>query len=90
MPVPADAATPLSFPLVPGTYTVSLQGPPPGCEARVLTLEVAVGSTSALLVERFAPMTVDKYFEVSAGPDLPATDAPVADAPVAEKPMRCP
>ena len=61
-PLPAQASTPLAMPLVPGEYRVSLVGPPPASESRQVALQVEPGKPSHVLLERFAPMTVDEYF----------------------------
>jgi hypothetical protein len=74
--LPADPVTPLSLTLAPGTYTVTLEGPPPGCESRATTLEVTSGSPPAPVIERFAPMTADKYFEPNLGQEAPAAETP--------------
>ena len=74
--LPTAAVTPLALALAPGAYTVTLEGPPPGCESRVVPLQVAEGATPSIVVERFAAMTADKYFETTLGQEAPAADVP--------------
>ena len=61
-PLPAQASTPLALSLEPGLYHVSLVGPPPASESRRVPLQVESGKPSHVVLERFAPMTVDEYF----------------------------
>jgi hypothetical protein len=59
-PLPQNASTPLAISLTPGSYRVSLVGPPPTSELREVALEVHV-NTSAKVYERFGSMTADDY-----------------------------
>ena len=54
--------SPLVVSLVPGQYRVSLVGPPPASESRQVPLQVESDKPSHVVLERFAPMTVDEYF----------------------------
>jgi hypothetical protein len=81
--LPAVASTPFALDIPAGAYRVTLAGPPPESEARVVTVNVVAGSRVALPVERFKTLTPEEYF----GQYLAAPAAPVADesaaAPVA-------
>jgi hypothetical protein len=61
--LPADATTPMSLSLPPGTYQVVLAGPPPQQERRTVPLKIATDSSPVFPVQRFAPMTTDEYFK---------------------------
>jgi len=60
--LPPEASTPLTLTLVPGTYRVTLVGPPPDSEAREVSVNVAAGSTSSRVFEQFAHISPDDYF----------------------------
>jgi tetratricopeptide (TPR) repeat protein len=80
-PLPAATSTPLVLHLPIGTYRVTLTGPPPDLESRVVTVEVLADGTATAPPERFRAMTADEYFELylaSAAP--PADAAPPAEA----------
>jgi hypothetical protein len=46
-----------------GTYQVTLQGPPPDLESRVVTIQILAEGTTAPAPERFRTMTLEEYFE---------------------------
>lgn len=74
--LPSPASTPLAVRLVPGRYTVSLVGPPPDSETRVVDLHVQSGQPIHLPMQRFAAMTPEQYFapflgSVNPGPARP-------------------
>jgi tetratricopeptide (TPR) repeat protein len=80
--LPSPASTPLAMRLVPGRYKVSLVGPPPASETRVVDLNVEPGKPIDFPTQRFAAMTPEEYFApflgsaVSHAPGTsPATDA---------------
>jgi serine/threonine-protein kinase len=58
--LPGDATTPLTLPLTPGSYRISLVGPPPASEARDVSLRVTPNGQSRVF-ELFASMTADQY-----------------------------
>jgi tRNA A-37 threonylcarbamoyl transferase component Bud32 len=62
-PLPSPASTPFALTLPAGTYTITLAGPPPELESRVVTAQVQAGGTAAISTERFRAMTPDEYFE---------------------------
>jgi hypothetical protein len=91
--VPALASTPVSLTLPAGTYNITLAGPPPDSESRIVTVAVAADGTATLSPERFRTMTPDEYFErylttTQAVDAVPPADgeAPPADPPVAAPP----
>ena len=61
--VPADAGTPMTLALPLGRYTITLTGPMPNGESRMVTVDItsANGVTSAP-VERFGSITAEEYF----------------------------
>jgi tetratricopeptide (TPR) repeat protein/predicted Ser/Thr protein kinase len=61
--IPTAATTPLLLSLPIGTYRVTLTGPPPDLESRVVTFEVQADGTATAVPERFRTMTADEYFE---------------------------
>ena len=76
--LPASSETPLLVKLRPGRYRVSLVGPPPQLEARVIDIDVSA-TAPAFVMERFTPMTVDGYFDANlASLPPPAIEAPAA------------
>ena len=85
-PLPSPASTPLALTLPVGTYRITLAGPPPDLESRVVTAQVQEGGTATLSTERFRAMTPDEYFELyltaaapaASDPPLPAETAPGA------------
>jgi tetratricopeptide (TPR) repeat protein len=87
--VPSPASTPLLLTLPAGTYKVTLTGPPPDQESRVVTVQVQADGTAAPAPERFRTMTAEEYFDqylTSPGADVvPAATAPPA-APSAASP----
>ncbi len=62
-PLPAEATTPLLLTLPVGTYRVTLTGPGPGAETRVVEVSVQAEGTAAAEVPRFPAMTAEEYFE---------------------------
>jgi hypothetical protein len=62
-PLPSPASTPFALTLPAGTYKITLAGPPPELESRVVTAQVQEGGTVTLSPERFRAMTPDEYFE---------------------------
>jgi len=62
-PLPNPASTPLAVTLPVGTYKITLAGPPPELESRVMTAQVQAGGTATLSTERFRALTPDEYFE---------------------------
>jgi tetratricopeptide (TPR) repeat protein len=62
-PLPSPAATPLSVALPVGTYKVHLAGPPPGSEARIVTVQVGANAVASAPLERFQTLTPEEYFE---------------------------
>jgi tetratricopeptide (TPR) repeat protein len=75
-PLPTLASTPFALTLPAGTYKITLAGPPPEFESRVMTAQVHPGGTATLSTERFRAMTLDEYFE----PYLTAARAPTETA----------
>jgi hypothetical protein len=71
---PAQALTPLLLTLPAGTYRLTLAGPPPDSESRVVTVEVQENGAAVIPVERFRTMTPEEYFEQYL---TSATSAPV-------------
>ena len=61
--IPTATTTPLLLTLPIGTYRVTLTGPPPDLESRVVTFEVQADGTATAAPERFRTMTADEYFE---------------------------
>jgi tetratricopeptide (TPR) repeat protein len=61
--IPSPASTPLLLTLPAGTYRVTLTGPPPDQESRVITVQVQADGTATPAPERFRTMTVEEYFE---------------------------
>ena len=80
-PLPAQASTPLAVSLVPGEYRVSLVGPPPASESRQVALQVEPDKPPHVVLERFAPMTVDEYFRGYTSPGGDAAVGGVATPP---------
>jgi hypothetical protein len=78
--LPTSASTPLALSLVPGTYRVTLVGPPPASDRREVSVRVAPGEPSRVVLERFTPMTVDEYFSAY---QPPAAAVPVDPGPAA-------
>ena len=83
--LPEEASTPLALTLPEGTYKVTLTGPPPASESRIVTVQVQGGVTAAPMLERFTPMTLEQYFDPyltsstpAAGGDVPAAGDPAA------------
>ena len=84
-PLPNPASTPLSLNLPIGTYQITLTGPTPGSDSRVLTVQVQEGAVAATAVERFSTLTPDDYFvpllDASSKPaETPAPTDPAAPA----------
>ena len=91
-PIPTPASTPLLLTLPVGTYRVTLTGPPPDLESRVVTFEVLADGTATPAPERFRTMTADEYFEsyltsaagtTAADGSVPADEAAPAGTPPA-------
>jgi tetratricopeptide (TPR) repeat protein len=61
--LPPDSVTPLSLELPPGTYRVTLTGPPPDCKSEEVRVTVEEGRTSTSSELRFTPLTAEAYFE---------------------------
>src|SRR5204863_3087867 len=61
--LPQSASTPMALRLLPGTYRVTLQGPPPAFESRTVTLHVEPSHPAAFPQQRFATITADDYFK---------------------------
>jgi hypothetical protein len=84
--IPPDASTPLWLTLPAGTYKITLAGPPPDLESRIVTVQVEANGTATLNAERFRTMTPEEYFEQylssSASAPLDGT-APAAGDPSA-------
>jgi hypothetical protein len=86
--LPAQTSTPVSLTLPPGTYRITLAGPPPNLEARVVTVQVQADGTAAPALERFRTLTLDEYFEqylASATPDAAGSEDAIA-SPAATDP----
>jgi hypothetical protein len=67
-----------------GTYRVTLTGPPPASESRVITVQVQGGVTATPPLERFTPMTLEQYFDPYLTSSTPAgAEAPAAGDPAA-------
>ena len=86
--LPEDPSTPLALTLPEGAYTVTLTGPPPASESRVIAVQVQGGVTTTPTLERFTPMTVEQYFDPyltsaapAAGGDVPAAGDPASAPP---------
>jgi tetratricopeptide (TPR) repeat protein len=62
-PLPAQASTPLSLTLPAGTHRITLTGPPPESESRVVTVQVQADGTAVVTPERFRVVTLEEYFE---------------------------
>ena len=86
-PLPAEASTPLTLTLPLGTYRITLAGPPPQQESRVVTVQVSAEAVASPAPERFTTITLDEYFEqylASSTPEtadgiaVPATSDPAA------------
>jgi hypothetical protein len=74
--LPPDASTPLALPLAPGSYQVSLVGPPPASERRDVSLQVAADSKPRVF-EAFTSMTADDYLrEIARSRDQSQRSAP--------------
>jgi hypothetical protein len=73
-PLPSMASTPLALTLPVGTYRITLAGPPPDLESRVVTAQVQAGGTATLSTERFRAMTPDEYFEAYLTAAAPSTE----------------
>ncbi len=80
-PVPSPSSTPLLLNLPAGTYRISLVGPPPASESRLVTLRVQAGVVTDAPVERFRGLTPEEYFEQYLPSAAPTTTAPAAAAP---------
>jgi hypothetical protein len=83
--LPASASTPLALSLEPGTYRVTLVGPPPASDRREVSVRVAPGETARVVLERFTPMTVEEYFSAYHTQDTAASGEP-ADTPAGGTP----
>jgi hypothetical protein len=70
-PLPAQASTPLMLTLPVGTHRITLVGPAPDSESRVVTVQVQVDGTVTPSPERFRTMTLDEYFEQYLAPATP-------------------
>jgi hypothetical protein len=69
--LPGNASTPLALTVAPGTYRVSLTGPPPRSETREVSIQIDEAGEAPVILERFTPMSVDDYFRVPAAADAP-------------------
>lgn len=74
--LPQPASTPLALQLAPGTYTISLEGPPSAFESRVVTILVEAGKPTAIPLQRFEPMTPERYFDLYLKPKAPVAPSP--------------
>jgi tetratricopeptide (TPR) repeat protein len=72
---PSPASTPLVLNLPAGTYKVTLTGPPPDLESRVVTVQVLADGTATPATERFRTMTPEEYFEQYLTSTAAAADA---------------
>lgn len=61
VPLPPEAATPLSLPLPPGTYQVILVGPPPGKTRKELSLTVTGDAPAVLAPPVFSTLQAEEY-----------------------------
>jgi serine/threonine protein kinase len=97
-PLPAETATPLLLTLPVGTYRVTLTGPAPDSESRVVTVSVQENGTATADVARFPTMTVEQYFEQyltsspalidgAVGDTAPASGQPGVPAPSGPAPV---
>jgi hypothetical protein len=73
-PLPEDSSTPLAIRLIPGTYSVVLQGPPPQSEQRTITVRVEPGVATYVPVEKFTPLSADEYFRPYITPPAPVAE----------------
>jgi tetratricopeptide (TPR) repeat protein len=62
-PLPAETSTPLTLTLPRGMYRITLAGPPPQQESRVVTVQVDAQGTATPAPERFTTITIEDYFE---------------------------
>jgi tetratricopeptide (TPR) repeat protein/predicted Ser/Thr protein kinase len=65
--LPDVAATPLSLTLSPGTYEVTLVGPPPGNLRKQVSLTVAAGASAVLAPPVFTTIQAEEYLLRSIG-----------------------
>jgi tetratricopeptide (TPR) repeat protein len=89
-PLPSQASTPLALALPAGTYKITLAGPPPDLESRVVTAQVQAGGSAALSTERFRAMTPDEYFQPYLTAAAPATEDAPGAAGVPAPPVAAP
>ena len=61
VPLPEDAATPLSIPLAPGTYQVTLVGPGPAKTRREVSVTVVAGEAAVVAPPLFATIEAEQY-----------------------------
>jgi hypothetical protein len=61
--LPADKSTPLSLTLPPGTYRITVGGPPPDSQPQQVSVRVQAGGAAVAPVPRFPGITADEYFE---------------------------
>jgi hypothetical protein len=77
--LPPSPSTPLSLTLPPGTYRVTLTGPPPESQTERITVQVQQDGTTEAPFVRFRMLTAEDYFQpYLAGPAAPTSDSGVA------------
>lgn len=79
--LPESASTPLALRLAPGSYRVTLQGPPPQSELRSVALRVEPGKPAIFPPQRFSTITADEYFNSYL---LPAGPVAIPETPASE------
>jgi hypothetical protein len=87
-PLPEQASTPLTLTLPLGTYRITLAGPPPQQDSRVVTIEVGAEGVASPAPERFTTITLEEYFEQylaspASGPADGTASAPATSDPAA-------
>jgi hypothetical protein len=75
-----------------GTYRITMVGPPPQSESRMVTVQITANGSAAIAPESFRMMTAEEYFEqylVSAPTvgDPAAAGAGAAEPPGAPAPL---
>ena len=86
--LPEVASTPLALQMTPGKYTVTLVGPPPISDTRVVSVVIEAGRNTVLDMQRFEAMTAEQYFDsflrepAAAAPPTAATEQAAAPSVV--------
>lgn len=86
--LPADRHTPFTMMLPPGTYRVTMQGPPPA-PPQTMNLVVEPGKP-ARAIGTFTPISAEQYFAPYLAQTAPAPEAPAPDRTSPPPPVSTP